>query len=180
MTIHQAHSTGFWVPEKHIQRTKLLQAKCLSPLCPAAYSPHHHRLWCSFDLKQVRMAFVYLVERYYTFGTTSLACGCRKKHIQRTNSSTDPAPLNLGLAACLPPFHPPIVLNRRGTSSRGSPSLQTTCFERILLTFSESTMLLVVHRVCDRCASPLKEMAPRVILEILSARRVTPGRPRRR
>jgi hypothetical protein len=103
-----------------------------------------------------------------------------KKHIQRTNSSTDPAPLNLGLAACLPPFHPPIVLNRRGTSSRGSPSLQTTCFERIPLTFSESTMLLVVQRVCDRCASPLKEMAPRVILEILSARRVTPGRPRSR
>jgi hypothetical protein len=48
---------------KHIQRTKSLQAKCLSPLCPAAYSPHHHRRWCSLDLKQVRMALTYLVER---------------------------------------------------------------------------------------------------------------------
>jgi hypothetical protein len=103
-----------------------------------------------------------------------------KKHIQRTNSSTDPAVLNLGLAACLPPFHPPIVLNRRETSPRGPPSLQTTCFERMPLTFSESTMLLVVQRVCDRCVSPLKERAPKAILEILSERRVMPGRPCRR
>ena len=49
-----------------------------------------------------------------------------EKHTQRTNSNTDPAPLALGLAACSPPYHPPIVIHHRQKSPQGSPLLSRT------------------------------------------------------
>jgi hypothetical protein len=72
------------------------------------------------------MALSSQVERYLTFDTTSLACGYRNKHIQRTNSSADPAPHTPGLAACSPPCNPPIVLNRRKTCPHGPLLLSRT------------------------------------------------------
>ena len=106
--------------EKHTSNGQIL-AQTLR-LSPPVQLPVHHRsthLPCSIAVKQVRMALSYLFERYLTFGTTSPACGYRK------NTSNGQI-LAQTKRSCSPPFHPPIVLNRRETSSHASLLLSRT------------------------------------------------------
>jgi len=126
MSYLRHYLTGLWVPEKHIQRTNYSTdpapltpgpAPCSPPFHPSTVlnrretSPHGPLL--------LSRTMSYL--RHYLTGLW-----VPKKHTQRTNYSTHPAPLTPGPAPCSPPLHPPIVLNRRETSPHGPLLLSRT------------------------------------------------------
>ena len=115
------HTTGFRVPENTPNGQKYPIGKM--PLAPLSCLSTTYHPPIVLNHQQNSPHGPLLLSRTISYLRHDLTgLWVPEKHIQRTNSRTDPAPLTLGLAACSPPFHPPIVFNRRGTSPHGSSS----------------------------------------------------------